>query len=121
VHIDCNEHIESYHSSTNALTLDAGIYTFVYMYPLSNDAEFTHQLDGNTTLHDILLLVKADYTCIYKTEEDAVGNPGTMPGMLNRATSTGPYGIWGHDLSDLYVEGININMTTKTVMFDIGS
>lgn len=29
------------------------------------------------------------------------GDPGHIPGMFNRATSQGKYGIWGHDIGDL--------------------
>jgi hypothetical protein len=34
-------------------------------------------------------------------DETSGGNPGHIPGMLNRNTSEGKYGIWGHDIGDL--------------------
>ena len=37
----------------------------------------------------------------------AVGDPGrASPTLYNRAESYGPYGIWGHDLSDLVMHDI---------------
>lgn len=32
-----------------------------------------------------------------------------------------PFGIWGHDLSDLYLEQININYKTNKITLDVGS
>lgn len=129
--ISCNEHVSSYGTDSDDKEQDAslqtklglapGVYTFMYDYPLDNGAYFTHDLTPDTTAHDILLLAQADYKRIYDEEDAAVGHPGNIPGMLNRSTSKGPYGIWGHDMSDLYFESINIDENLKQVEFDIGS
>ncbi|SRR5258706_6526389 len=31
------------------------------------------------------------------------------------------YGIWGHDIGDLVIEGININYKNKTISLSVGS
>jgi hypothetical protein len=41
--------------------------------------------------------------------------------LVNRHETNGKYGIWGHDLSDLCLEGIYYNKATGTVTLDIGS
>lgn len=99
----------------------SGEFYFTYSYPLSLSASFPHTLTPEMTGEDILVLARADYERIYREEEEAVGNPGHIPGMLNRASSPGPYGIWGHDFSDLYFEGIEINSEARQIEFGMGS
>jgi len=128
MHISCNTHLKSFtlsarrngYPSKDSLGL-AGEYAFVYNYPLSSPAMFTHMLTAKMTARDILRLGKADYENIYKEEDAAVGNTGNIPGMLNRSSSAGPYGIWGHHIEDLYFEGINIDDVNNIITFDIGS
>jgi len=99
----------------------SGEYTFVYDYPLSRVASFKHLLMPEFTGEDILVLARSDYEYIYEKEEQTAGNPGHIPGMLNRQSSDGPYGIWGHDFSDLYFEVINIDATQMRITFGMGS
>jgi len=98
-----------------------GEYTFVYTYPLRQKACFQHPLVGAASAIDILLIAQKDYEYIYAAEEKAVGDPGHIPGMLNRQASEGPYGIWGHDFSDLYFESIEIDSVNKVIKFGMGS
>lgn len=107
--------------SKDPLGIPAGDYTFVYQYPLEQPAEFKHPVTETASIIDIFLIGKADYEAIYKAEEDAVGHPGNSPGLLNRASSHGPHGIWGHDLSDLFFEGLNVSIEAKTIKFVMGS
>jgi hypothetical protein len=134
--IDCNHHVESFTReeargdngqwSTGPVLTEtplrlSGDYTFFYTYPLRVEAKFTHLILPTDSVIDILLLAKHDYMEIYRAEDDAVGKTGNIPGMLNRSVSSGPYGIWGHHLSDLYFEGVEIDNEKKTVKFNIGS
>lgn len=57
------------------------------------------------TQQQFIEAVRTAYKRIYQEEEAAVGNPGHASGLLNRAPSNGPYGIRGHDLADLVLEG----------------
>lgn len=133
--IPCNNHVKTF-TRENALEEDDkyspaitedpigikdGVYEFQYRYPLSSTARFRHELTNETNFIDILLLGQKDYTVIYETEEAVSGDPGHIQGMLNRATSAGPYGIWGHDFCDLYFEGVIINEEKMTVEFEVGS
>lgn len=131
MNIDCNHHVASFSREQEGigkrdklterpLGLE-GNYTFVYTYPLSTAARFNHPLISSVGSIDILLRAKADYERIYAEEEAAVGETPNIPGMLNRDRSCGPYGIWGHCLSDLYFEQIEINTEKKIITFCIGS
>jgi hypothetical protein len=77
-----------------------------FTYPLNNPVTKTFTNPGGFTAYDFLKVVNETYTTIYREEEEAAGNPGHVPGMLNRAESHGPHGIWGHDMSDLFLEGV---------------
>src|SRR5690606_11606424 len=80
----------------------------VYEYPLEDEVLKTFNSDkseGFTRAH-LARVISQGYHEIYDEEERVVGNPGHVSGMLNRAKSTGPYGIWGHDLEDLALYGV---------------
>jgi hypothetical protein len=129
--IRCNSHAQSFtreealadkhYPMTDAHLGLEGEYTFVYTYPLSITARIQHPLVGSVSAIDVLLIAQKDYEYIYAAEEKADGNPGHIPGMLNRQASEGPYGIWGHDFSDLYFENINIDNVKKVISFGMGS
>ena len=40
---------------------------------------------------------------------------------MNRARSYGKYGIWGHYMGELYIEGVLYNKSRKTIKLRIGS
>ena len=79
-----------------------------YTYPLSKRTVMFFNADNETgfTRAELARKVCEGYQKIYQIEEEAVGNPGNLPGMLNRATSEGPYGIWGHDIQDLVLHTV---------------
>ena len=78
-----------------------------YDYPLETETILSFDADtpaGFTRAH-LARQIAAGYHRIYQEEEAVVGNPGHIPGMMNRKRSRGPYGIWGHDLGDLVLAG----------------
>lgn len=133
--LDCNNHIASFTREDAVAPKEnyidpipdtpagflAGFYFFRYTYPLSVEARFSHELTPEMSWVDLLLLAKQDYERIYREEDEDCGPTGNIPGMLNRASSKGKYGIWGHHLSDLYFEGVKVDYDTKMVDFIIGS
>lgn len=74
-------------------------------YPLSQPSTREFFNAGGWTLYDFYRAVYEGYVKIYAEEEGAAGDPGLIPGMLNRASSEGPHGIWGHGIEDLFLEG----------------
>lgn len=81
--------------------LTKGTYTLVIDYPLTSTYKQKFTTKGMTRRGLVNLIVKA-YHKIYDAEDKDVGKKtGHIEGMLNRATSAGRYGIWGHDLGDL--------------------
>lgn len=80
------------------------IYT-VISYPLSKEAIFKFTSTTPITYGMLLYAYNLAYQKIYELEEQDAGNPGHIPGMLNRNSSDGRFGIWGHDLGDLIYNG----------------
>lgn len=78
-------------------------YTLVIDYPVSNP----YKAKLKTGKRGLTRLQLADKICkhyrkMYAIEDGtAGGDPGHIPGMLNRARSNGKYGIWGHGIGDL--------------------
>lgn len=90
-------------------------YVLIIDYPLSR--EFVQPIDtiGNgMSRKELVSLITQCYKLIYKDEEETTSiEPTDIPGMLNRITTNGAYGIWGHNLSDLilhtvYIDGNNV-------------
>lgn len=78
-----------------------------YSYPLSTRHIHIHKTENSKgfTRKELFKQIAAHYLFIYDTEDAAVGPTGTVtPEMLNRGFSEGPYGIWGHYLSDLTLD-----------------
>jgi hypothetical protein len=77
-------------------------------YPLSRAVSFSYhkKRPEGFSRRDFYKCILAGYHRIYSEEHKAVGDPGHIPGMLNRQSSEGPYGIWGHDIGDLVLEGV---------------
>jgi len=132
MNLSCNVHASSFvkgaerdeYEDMDGMNFPLGLsgnFYFSYDYPLSVIASFPHVLTPEMTGEDILVLARADYERIYREEDEAVSNPGHIPGMLNRARSAGPYGIWGHDFSDLYFEGVRFDLKHFNVKFSMGS
>jgi len=78
-------------------------YTLIIDYPVSNPYKAKIKI-GEKGMTRIKLAneICKHYRKMYAVEDGtAGGDPGHIPGMFNRATSKGKYGIWGHDLGDL--------------------
>lgn len=89
----------------NFLVTDLDYITIEFDYPLDRPTSLAFSQHGGFRALDFLRCVFKGYSQIYKEEHEAVGDPGHIPGMFNRAASNGPYGIWGHDMEDLWFEG----------------
>lgn len=103
-------------------------FHITFSYPLKESHTFPYQPDRpeGATREYVIDCICNKYHEIYK-EENAASPPSTFEermkrgGLMNRERTTGPYGIWGHDLGDLYLEGINYVSSLRTITLDIGS
>lgn len=86
-------------------------------YPLSNPTALEFTSRGGFSRLNLFRCIYEGYKRIYDVED---GDPGNIPGMLNHATSDGPFGIWGHSMGDLFIEGVEIN-DDGTVKLHMGS
>lgn len=77
-----------------------------FRYPLREAHVFTFTRPGGWTRKAFVDAVAGKYHEIYD-EEDRTRTASPKPkGMLmNRSTTDGKYGIWGHDLTDLGLDG----------------
>ena len=78
-----------------------------YSYPLTGRFEFDHDSgdDRGFTLERLILSICDRYRQIYR-EEDAQDPGSLIPGTYNRCETQGPYGIWGHVIGNLAIEGV---------------
>ena len=76
---------------------------FTLDYPLTRPFRFseTHEDGSGWTEVQFCDALHRAYVEVYAAEGP---DPGNVPGMLNRATTDGPYGIVGHRIDDLWLE-----------------
>lgn len=93
---------------------------FTVTYPLRNPFHFseTHADGSGWTQRQFMDAVQRAYVAIYEAEGPDPGQCSDV--LLNRAETSGPYGIWGHDLDDLYLEGAARNSDGSWTLY-IGS
>lgn len=90
-------------------------------YPLSNKVVFKYEKNKGFSLRELVDNICKSYSQIYKEEKrTSKERGGRMHGMLNRNKTDGKYGIWGHDLGDLALEGLDIS-EDGTVNLWVGS
>lgn len=81
-------------------------------YPLNNPAIIEITNVNGFSRKDLILIISKKYIEIYN-EEEASATTKTIPleqrtGLINRNQTDGKYGIWGHDISDLGLSGIEL-------------
>lgn len=79
--------------------------TVIFSYPLSGEFKFEFKnSQGKITRREFALFIQSTYRRIY--HEETSGQVENIVGMLNRQRTDGPYGIWGHHIGDLVIEGV---------------
>lgn len=88
------------------------VVTVVIDYPLTNPYEFRLISPDGFTRGQLLTEISNQYKFVY-TEEEKTATVKTLPveqrEILNRNTTNGKYGIWGHDLTDLDLSEIHVH------------
>lgn len=98
-------------------------------YPLNNPAIFELSAAGKGfTRKQLIQYIGDKYHMIYEEEEQSAATK-TVPlkerdGIINRNSTDGKYGVWGHDLSDLSLTTIEVYRDDKgqiSLILDINS
>lgn len=91
-------------------------------YPLTKP--YVLEYKDVATVGELSWLIAQAYGAIYETEDETskvrVIDEEARGMVLNRNQTDGEYGIWGHDMSDLFLEIINIDKKGNSKVF-IGS
>ena len=96
-------------------------------YPLTNPVTF--EVPFFTGLHPVLNTICEKYREIYREEEETssveAGPVGQLNNsrviIMNRRMTNGKYGIWGHDISELYIEKLELDTAKKELILYVGS
>lgn len=122
-----------YHGKFKDYVLKEGnaSYSFSLDYPLNN--EYTKSWESeNLTFHQLVTMVSESYKEIYDEEDESINavdkttlenHPENIQlgGLMNRPSTQGKWGIWGHDMGDLVLERVTLNEETGEFHLSIGS
>jgi hypothetical protein len=90
--------------------LKAGEYQLVIDYPVSTNYTASIKFKKAVTRKQLALEICKHYRKMYNEEDKtAGGKTKNIPGILNRASSAGKYGIWGHHIGDLMLHTATVN------------
>ncbi len=95
-------------------------------YPLKTKFTFNFKNDKGFTRKQLVNHIVETYKLIYREEEETIQNQKIIPPkergpMLNRNETDGKYGIFGHDIEDLWLEGMTYDKDRLLVTLSIGS
>ncbi|MEO9531612.1 MAG: hypothetical protein ABJG68_12605 [Crocinitomicaceae bacterium] len=95
------------------LVLEVQSAILVIDYPVESPIQI--EINSNDpkgfTRQDLVIQISENYLRIYKEEEESTSvavTPMEEREIINRNTTDGKYGIWGHDLIDLDLSGIEV-------------
>lgn len=107
--------------SANTVVIPDESIHIVFDYPLSQEVILEFKNKGGFSRLDLFRCIHEGYSRIYAEEEAESGDPGNVPGLMNRERSEGPHGIWGHRMSELFLEVLVYSPAEKTLTMYIGS
>lgn len=105
--------------------LGEGGIKLIISYPLNNPATFDVPVEEGIDdyfLNSLIEFICDKYKQVYEEEEEGLkGEDLMIPGMFNRKETNGKYGIWGHELGDLSICSITLNLDTKEIILGVDS
>lgn len=103
--IDCFVHISEWQSAGEISLPPNKTFSLTIDYPLARSAKFNISTgkNGLTTIGLINKIVKCYKKVYYKEDEN------------------GTYGIWGHDIGDLSLQGIDVDLKNNKISIHVGS
>jgi len=99
--------------NSDEIIIKENAVNIVFDYPLNKPTNLEIVNDNGFSRKDLILVISKKYHEIYD-EEEKTAKTKTIPmdkrtGIINRNETDGKYGIWGHDLEDLDLSGIEIH------------
>lgn len=126
IHISSHDGYQNLSNPDEIVITDTPI-TIDFDYPLNKTYSFEFTNDSFTR-RQVIEYIVSTYKFIYEEEERTTAtNVMTIAerlqrgGLINRNTTSGIYGIWGHDLSDLVIEKIIYYPQEQKIRMFIGS
>jgi hypothetical protein len=84
-------------------------------YPLNNPGKFELKSTKGFTRKQLIFEISQKYYEIYNSEEQSATIKTiarqNRKGLVNRNTTNGKYGVWGHDIQDLDLSSIEVYKT----------
>jgi hypothetical protein len=108
----------------DTVIITANSATLTIDYPVKAPVSFKIESENGFTKAELLEKVGQTYQEIYTTEE-ATSTIKTVPlaerkGLINRNTTDGKYGVWGHDIDDLDLSHATITCKTGECVVELG-
>ena len=103
----------------NEVVIESPEIVIEYTYPLSGKWYFEFRREGGWTRKSLIDQICEQYHAIYdeengtssvKEQSCAEAGQGTL---INRVQTDGKYGIWGHVIGDLVLEGVSVEMVPR--------
>ncbi len=122
--VDIHNHtLKSYKKlKLNDVVIHDNNITIRITYPLKIPATFDHSSDTCTgfTRKQLAKIIARDYHRVYDEEKESqLAEPQKHPMLINRGTSNGKYGIWGHDIGDLILHTAVVNNENGQIIVDV--
>lgn len=98
--------------------------TVIIDYPVRAPVSFNITSENGFTKSDLLRKIGQIYKQMY-IDEEASSTIKTVPmnqrqGVINRNTTDGKYGIWGHDIDDLVLSSATISCNNGKCVIELG-
>ena len=112
---------DSKRADLNDVVIPEGVIVIKFTYPLSGEFLFTFKSKKGFTRRKLVELICFTYQKIYdeengtskvKEQSYAEASGGTSS-LMNRVETDGKYGIWGHCIGDLVLEGVDVERVPR--------
>jgi len=118
--------IKNHHLSyPDEIVIKDNWYIMTINYPLNKPLTRKYESEKGFTMIEIINNIIETYREIYRIENETCTNK-VVPikervGLMNRNTTNGEFGIWGHDIENLVIEELHYYPQTHELGMFIGS
>ncbi len=108
------------------IVIKENVAILIIDYPLSKpiNIEIESSNSRGFSKDELVKIISREYKRIYKEEEESSAKNKVVPkdarkGLINRNTTNGKYGIWGHDIDDLDLSAVIIRYKEGKVFLEL--